>query len=500
MSDIVLEAKGIYKYFPGTEALKNVNFELRKGEIHALVGENGAGKSTFVKILTGVYSMSLGRIKIEGNEVKIRNPLHAESLGITAVHQNIAYIPLFDVPTNMFMNVSGKVILDKKYKAKLREKARNYIDQLGIELPLNVPCGELTPSQLQTMSLARAFSKSPKILLADEVTSSLDRDEIEKLFKQLRKLREKGVSIIYITHHLDEVFELCDRVTIFKDGVCVNTHEVSSVSMEQVVREMTGKILNKNRIREPVRVPANSRALLVVKDLSDNIVKHVSFSLEKGEILGVTGLVGAGKTEIAHMLFGVTTPKSGEFYLEGKKCHFKSPSDAVKNGIYLVPEDRLRDGIIPDLSITWNMTLPVLNKVLNKFKFINNKHEKNLVQGVANKLSVKYASLNQRIKYLSGGNQQKVITGKAMLAGLKVCIFDEPTQGVDVGARREIYSQITKIAEDGKAVLVCSSDIEEIMTLCDRVIVLRKGSIVAEKHITEVNKEELALLCQGLQR
>jgi ABC-type sugar transport system ATPase subunit len=494
--NVVLEARNVCKFFPGTRALQGVDFELMKGEIHALIGENGAGKSTFIKILTGVYPITSGQIFLEGKEVRIRNPLNAESLGISGVHQNIAYIPAFDVPTNMFMNTTGDKFLTGKYRKTIVKKARESINKLGVKLPLDVPCSRLTPSQLQTMSLARAISRSPRILVADEVTSSLDKDEVKNLFEQLRNLKKKNVSIIYITHHLDEIFELCDRVTVFKDGRKIGTHNIPEVTMEQIVKEMTGKTIRNERLRKPVVTWPGSPVLTV--DKLTNYVKDISFDLHHGEILGITGLVGAGKTEIASMLFGVEKPSSGEIKLEGKKCNFESPREAVENGVYLVPEDRLRQGIIPDLSIKNNMTLPVIGRLLGKGGLINARLERSTVGKIVDMLNVKYASLNQNIKFLSGGNQQKVVMGKAIFGDSRLCIFDEPTQGVDIGARKEIYSQITKLAQDGKAVIVCSSDIEEIMTLCDRVIVLRRGEAVAERHISETSKEELAMLCQGI--
>jgi len=485
----ILQAKSISKSFPGVKALDKVSFTLARGEIHALVGENGAGKSTFVKILTGAIQKDEGEIIFRGQSLKSLDSHRALSLGVSVVHQDFALLPYLNVTENIFLgrlpqNSFG--VVDWK---KADEEAKAILEQLRVQIPLHLSISHLSPGQQQMTAIARALSQKSEVLILDEPTARLSQNEVKRLFEILRLLKQKGMGIIYISHILEEVLKISDRITVLKDGKKQGTVKTSETNMDEIIRMMIGyapQDLSKKR-----RMNTRNEEILSVRKLErEGIFEDISFALHKGEVLGLTGLVGAKKTEVIRCIVGLDQADSGQIFVEGKEVKVNSPSEAVKLGIGFIPENRLSDGIVPKLSVRENISLSNLRGI-SFIGILKLKYEASRVLYYAKKLQIKMSSLNQRAENLSGGNQQKVILARWLNSKVKCLIFDQPTCGIDVGARRHIHQIIRNLAMQGLGVIVVSEDIPEVIDICDRILLMRKGKLVGHLWADETNQEQI---------
>lgn len=492
-----LQMQHITKRFGGVQALKDVSFDLKAGEIHALIGENGAGKSTLMKILSGAYQADEGDIYFEGQKVRIKNPQDAKNMGINIIYQEFMLAPHLSVAENIFIDqlAGGKTFVNWK---ELRKKAKEQLDSLGFDnIDPNAKVGTLSVAYQQVVEICKCLSRNTKVLVLDEPTAVLTTREIRKLFEIINKLRDEGISIIYISHRLEEIFELSDRITVLKDGTYVDTVPTSSIDKNQLVTMMVGRELQqlfpkreKNEVGDVV---------LSVKNLNaGRMVKNVSFDVHAGEILGFSGLVGAGRTETMRAIFGADAKESGEILYFGKEENFKDPHDAIAKGFGLLPEDRKKQGLLLKQSIRINVTMASLRKATNALGFINHRKEKKYVRDLLGSISAKYYSEEDNADSLSGGNQQKVALAKWISADCKCVVFDEPTRGVDVGAKAEIYKIINNLADSGVAVIVISSEMQEVIGICDRVYVMRQGEITGELQGAEITENNLIKYAMGL--
>lgn len=495
-NDIVLQMHGITKIFPGVKALDNVQFELKKGEVHAVIGENGAGKSTLMKILLGIYIADAGSIIYKGKEIKFDSPIEALSSGISMIHQEISLIPTMDVAENIWL---GREKLFKKnglidYAARYAATDK-LLKQLNIELDIRAIIKDLSIAQMQLIEIVRAASYSADIIIMDEPTSALTDVEINLLYKIIRDLSQKGVSIIFISHKLEEIFEVCDRVSVFRDGQYIATRNSSNLSMDELINMIVGRQVHNMFPKLETEI---GDVVLEVKNYNQpGIFKNINFSVRKGEILGVSGLMGAGRTEIMRAVFGIDKHHSGELYIEGEKVEIRRPKDAVRQGLAMVTEDRLRMGSIHKLSVMANTTIARFYAICNRFGFFNPKNEVEIFNEVKDKLSVKCASPKQLISELSGGNQQKVIIGRWLLTNPKILILDEPTRGIDVGSKSEIHRLISQLAVEGMAIIMISSELPEVLGMSDRILVVRHGEIVCEVERKDATQENLIFYAFG---
>jgi ribose transport system ATP-binding protein len=493
--------KGIAKRFPGVQALSDVDFDVRRGEIHGLLGENGAGKSTLIKVITGIYRKDRGTICIDGKPVQIAGPRGAESLGIAAIYQEPVLIEGFDAVQNIFLGHELRGRYGRQQWGRMRARTLELFEKFGVEMDVDAPVAELRHSERQTVAIARALSKNASILIMDEVTNAIPRTEQEALFSLCHHLADNGVSIIYITHDLHEVPVLCDRCTVLRDGKFQATYDVGMVSLETIVRTMVGEDIARDlalgEIPDPAshKRPAGSiapRAVLVELDhVSTRDLHDVNLSLNGAEILGITGLVGSGMAGVADVLFGVCPLRSGEIRVLSETISISSPKDAVRQAIYLVPQDRREEGLVGGLSVLENMTLSSLERFVGRFSLMNHSAEMGAVAEIIQRLRVVTRSPKQIVGQLSGGNQQKIVIGKAILREPQIYIFNEPTAGVDVGARREIYGLVREIAGSGQGVILISADLDEILELSDRILVFRNGRIAGEMAAQTARKGDI---------
>ena len=490
-----LEMRDISKSFGGVKALSGVSLRVKKGEIHALLGENGAGKSTLMKILSGAYQKDRGEILIDGKAVKIDTPKESKNNGIAVIYQELMLAPHLTVAENIFIDnlASGSQFINWK---KLRMETNKLLESLGFDdINPNAVCGELSVAYQQVVEICKNLSRNAKILVLDEPTSVLTFKETEHLFDILNHLREQGISIIYISHRLEEIFRICDTITVLKDGTYVDTVNVKDVDKNDLVKLMVGREMTD---MFPKRKAEIGDVVLKAEDVcSGNLVDHVSFEVHAGEILGFSGLVGAGRTETMRAIFGAEKMDSGKVTFLGEEVHFKHPKAAVRKKLGMLPEDRKAQGLLLDQSIRVNATLTCMNKITDRTHcFINHKKEKGFVRDILAKIRTKYASMEDNVSSLSGGNQQKVALSKWIAANCKCIIFDEPTRGVDVGAKVEIYNVMNECAAEGMAVIMISSEMPEIIGMCDRVIVMNRGRVTGELHrdeLTENNMIKLAM-------
>lgn len=483
-----LEMKNISKQFGGIKALDNVSVQVRPGEIHALIGENGAGKSTLIKILSGAYTRDGGKIYIDGKEVMISSPLDAKNLGIAVIYQEFMLAPDLTVAENIFIDrlaENGKLINWKK----IREDARQQLEELGFgDIPTTEKVGRLSVAYQQIVEICKCLTRNAKILILDEPTAVLTVAEIEKLFSLIRLLKEKGVSIIFVSHHMNEIFELCDSFTVLKDGCFVNRGMVKEVTNNDLIHMMIGRELTQ---MFPKRNAEIGEVVLKVENLNvGNKVKNVSFEVRKGEVLGFSGLVGSGRTETLRAVFGADKITSGKITLMGKEVSFKEPRDAVEMGLGYLSENRKSLGLLVNQSIRINATLTSLHKICKK-GFIRHKYEKEQVKSLLGKISTKYGSVEDKVNSLSGGNQQKISFAKWIWADCKCIVFDEPTRGVDVGAKVEIYEIINRLAERGVAVIIISSEMTEIIGMCDRTLIMAQGRVTGELGKEYLNEDTI---------
>jgi ribose transport system ATP-binding protein len=489
--DYQVEMEHIKKSFGGVKALKDVTFQVKKAEIHSLCGENGAGKSTLMKVLSGAHQKDSGKIWINGNEIEIDNPKAGQKHGIGIIYQEFALAPDLTVAENIFIdNLSqGKFLVDKNI---LCEKSKKILDKLGFDIDPHTLVGNLSVALQQVVEIAKALSKNIKVLILDEPSAVLTPPEVRKLFEVIYKLRDHGVSIIYISHRMDEVFEISDRITVIKDGETVGTVNVSDVDHDDIIRMMIGRTLSQMFPERNVEI---GDTIFEVKNLNrKGIIKNINFSIKEGEVVGLSGLVGCGRTEVARAIFGADPIDSGELYLRGKKLNIKSPKDAVKQKVGLVPENRKDQGVILSMSIKHNSTMASLKKIRKFFDVIHRKKEELIVERLRDKLKIKTDTIENPVANLSGGNQQKVVLAKWISADCDLIIFDEPTRGVDVGAKVEIYNLINDLAKKGHALLVISSELMEIIGVCDRTLVMHNGQITGELGKNELSEESIMKL------
>nr|WP_330385378.1 sugar ABC transporter ATP-binding protein [Eisenbergiella tayi] len=487
VGEVILTMKDIDKSFPGVHALKKVNLEVRRGEVHALMGENGAGKSTLMKILTGIYFKDSGQIIYEGREVAFTNPREAQDAGIAIVHQELNMMQQLTVAQNIFIGreyMKGKIIDD----GRMNEEAGKLFEKLNIEIDPSQVIGDLTVGKQQMCEIAKAISRDVKVLVFDEPTAALTDSEISELFKIIRDLRARNIGIIYISHRMDEIKIITDRVTVMRDGEYVGTLVSKDCTKDDIINMMVGRTIYEDPKTES-SVPADAPVVLKVEHLqAGKMVQDISFELRKGEILGFSGLMGAGRTETARAIFGADKKESGDIYVNGRKVEIHSPQDAVKAGIGYLSEDRKRYGVVLDKTIAENTTMASLEKFV-KGIFINRKSEEATAQDYVERLNTKTPTVNTPTLSLSGGNQQKVVIAKWLVRDCDILIFDEPTRGIDVGAKSEIYHLMNELAASGKSIIMISSELPEILRMSDRIMVMCEGKKTAEIPIEEASQE-----------
>ncbi|MFB3786055.1 MAG: sugar ABC transporter ATP-binding protein [bacterium] len=481
-----LQMLGITKSYPGVQALKGVNLEIREGEVHALVGENGAGKSTLMKILAGAETLDAGEIRIGGQKVVIGSPHQAQALGISIIYQEFNLVPQLGAAENIFLGREPARLGFVDF-ARERREARRILDSLGISFDLEIPVSQLSIAQQQMVEIAKALSIDAKIIAMDEPSATLTLHELKNLFTLIRALREKGISVIYISHRLEEIFEICDRLTVLRDGEWIGTRDIQDIKREGIIEMMVGRKITDEFPRP--EFPAGDEVLRV-EGLERGFVQDVSFSLRKGEIVALTGLVGAGRTEVARMLFGADPPEKGRMWLEGRELVLTSPRQAIDSGICLLTEDRKGQGLILGMRIRENITLPKLREFC-RLLFINGPRERQSAQEAMKDLTIKAPSIETEVRNLSGGNQQKVVLAKWLLANSKLFIFDEPTRGIDVGAKREIYLLMNELLRRGAAILMISSELPEVLGMANRILVMSGGRLAGELHRNEATQEKI---------
>ena len=495
-NDIVLTMRGICKSFPGVKALNDVDFTLRKGTIHALMGENGAGKSTLIKVLTGIYPMDAGEIRIDGTEgaISIRSPQEAQSYGISTVYQEITLCPNLTVAENMFIGRTRARTVDWK---GMEKRAGELLDSLGIPARPRQQLGSCSLAVQQMVAIARAVDTDCKVLILDEPTSSLDDNEVEMLFKLMRDLKARGVGIIFVTHFLEQVYEVSDQITVLRNGELVGQFDVEALPQVKLVELMIGKDIADLAVIKKSAPPSGTQEVLYeAEGLSSTESRPFDFHIAKGEVNGFTGLLGSGRSESVRAIFGADPVTGGQVRVNGKKVRIQKPLDAMKNGIGYLPEDRKRDGIIADLSVRENIIL-----ALQVIKGMNHPFSRAKAEAFADEyikaLEIKTASTETPIKSLSGGNQQKVILARWLLTHPQYLILDEPTRGIDVGTKTEIQKLVLKLAEEGMSVTFISSEIEEMLRTCSRLIVMRDRNIVGELTGGELTQEHVMRTIAG---
>lgn len=473
----IIELRGISKGFPGVQALSGVDFDIYPGELHALCGENGAGKSTLIKVMTGAHAPDEGEILVNGEAVSFSNPQQALAKGIACIYQELSIVPQLDVAKNIFLGnmfTKGKTgFLDKKRLYK--DAAEILHDHVKLDVDPHEIAGRLSVAQQQMVEIGRALTRQAKVIIMDEPTSSLSDKEVETLFDLIRMLKADGIAIIYISHKLDEVMQLSDRITILRDGQKIKTVNTADTTKEQLITAMLGRELSNMYNKQPAKI---GDTVLEVNGLTrEGVFEDISFSVKSGEIVGFFGLVGAGRTEIMRAIFGIDRYDGGEVILGGEKLRGKSPSKAIRSGIGFATEDRKSEGLALRLSILMNMTIVKLSQ-LSRLGVISRKKQRSIADEYVESISIKTPSVSQLVGNLSGGNQQKVVVAKWLMMEPKVLILDEPTRGIDVGSKSEIYSLIVQLAQQGVAVIIVSSEIEEILGVCDKVNVIHEGRLV----------------------
>ena len=491
MERYIVEMEHINKSFPGVKALDDVSFCLRAGEVMALLGENGAGKSTLMKILSGVYQKDSGTIHIFGKEVQDLNPKKAQELGVAIIHQELNLCGHLTVAENIFLGheTMKKGLLSDK---EMRLKAKKVLDELNMDISADAVVGDLAVSKQQMIEIAKALSINAKILIMEEPTSALTSKEIEDLFVIIRKLTSQGMGIVYISHRLEELQHIVDRITIMRDGKYITSMDFKDTSLQAIITNMVGREIKEKFPRVSC---VRGRKILEVKHLNaGNMVKDINLELFEGEIVGIAGLMGAGRTETTRAIFGVDSKESGEIILDGETIHINNPMDAIRAGIVLAPEDRKKDGLCTKLSIRENVGLPNLDFLSNRFGVIKRKKEEKITMEAVENLKIKVASIENNADSLSGGNMQKVVVGKWLARKSRVVIFDEPTRGIDVGAKVEIYHLMNDLKKQGIGVMFVSSEMPEVIGISDRVIVMCDGRITGVFSTDEVS-QDLILEC-----
>ncbi|MBR6518409.1 MAG: sugar ABC transporter ATP-binding protein [Oscillospiraceae bacterium] len=489
-----IEMRGINKSFGSNQVLKDAGFLLKDGEVHALMGENGAGKSTLMKILTGVYTKDAGTILVDGVEVNYKNPQEAEKAGIVFIYQEINSLFDLTVEENLFMGkeiTKGFGICDKK---AMRAKAQEVMDRLGVSIPIDAVMGDLSVGQQQMVEICKALMVDAKVLIMDEPTAALTQSETEVLFEVMKGLVEKGVSIVYISHRMEEIFELCDRITILRDGSYIGTEYIKDITMDDVVKMMIGREIGE---RFPQRDVTLGEEVIRVENLSHpRYFKDVNFSVRAGEVLGVSGLMGAGRTEIMHAIFGNMEGATGKIFIDGKEVSITNPREAIAAGIGFITEDRKTEGLLLEKPISDNIEVANLKKVSIR-NILNPKKQIELVKKGIEEFRIKCFGPHHECHNLSGGNQQKVVLAKWIYTEPKILILDEPTRGVDIGAKKEIYSVINDLAAKGVAVILVSSELPEVLGMSDRIMVVHEGHVTGIIDAATADQEKVMTLATG---
>ncbi|MCO6451273.1 MAG: sugar ABC transporter ATP-binding protein [Caldilineales bacterium] len=494
MGDVLLRMEGIDKSFPGVRALDHAKFELNAGEVHALVGENGAGKSTLMKILAGIYAKDAGAIIYQGQEVDIPNPRAAQHLGISMIHQELNLMNHLTLAQNVFIGREprGKVrfMLDEK---KINAQTQELFESMHLRLDPRTKAVDLSVAKQQMVEIAKALSFNSQVLIMDEPTAALTDTEIEELFRLIRQFRDKGVGIVYISHRLEELKQISDRITVMRDGKYVDTADAATVTIDRIISMMVGRTI----FESSPEVPEHPSEEIVLEARGLNrgaAIKDVSFTLKKGEILGFAGLMGAGRTEVARALFGADPLDSGEIYINGVRADISSPRDAVRYGIGYLSEDRKRYGLALGLDVESNIALASFPQFIGFLGVVNDGKTEVVAERYVDALAIKTPSIGQRVRNLSGGNQQKVVIGKWLTADTEVLIFDEPTRGIDVGAKSEIYKLLNELAQQGKSIIMISSELPEILRMSHRIVVMCEGRVTGELTAAEATQEGIMRL------
>ncbi|MBM7622610.1 sugar ABC transporter ATP-binding protein [Sporohalobacter salinus] len=496
MGNNILQLKNITKKYPGVVALDDVSLNVKEGEVHALVGENGAGKSTLIKTCTGAVEPNEGRIIVGDKEFSSMTPKTSEENGISVIYQEFNLIGELSVAENIFLGnaIRNGVVIDKQ---AMIDKSNEIFDQLNIEIDPTTLVKDLTVGYQQIVEIAKALSKNARILIMDEPSAPLTKSELKHLFAMVDRLKEQGVTIIYISHRLDEVFRLTDRVTVIRDGKKIKTLNTDETDVDELITLMVGRELKETFPSREDNI--SEEVLLEVNNLSGNGVKDCSFKLKRGEVLGFGGLIGAGRTELAELIFGVEKKTDGEIIYKGEKIFPKSPQEAINHGIALVPEDRKQQGALLDIDTKGNIAMAILKQISSYF-VVDKQKEKEIANKYRERLSIKTPNLEQKVKKLSGGNQQKVILAKWLASQPDLIIFDEPTRGIDVGAKFEIYKLINKLVSEGKTIILISSEMEELIGMSDRIMVLAEGEITGMLEKEEFSQEQILNYASKIER
>lgn len=492
MNNIILKTHGIFKNYPGVRVLDNICLEIKRGEVHGICGENGAGKSTLIKILTGATEPTKGTIEFEGIRYSNLTPRESMNLGINVIYQEFSLVPYLSVAENIFFGreIKKGIIRDKK---EIEKKAQGLCDEMGVDIDIRARVGDLGVASQQIIEILKAVSQKSKVIIMDEPTAPLTIKETEVFFGIIEKLRKENVTILFISHRLEEIFQLCDRVTVLTDGKHIITTNIDELDKAKLISYMVGRSL-----RDDFPSPKNQvgGTILEVKDVDNNHINNVSFKLKKGEILGIAGLVGAGRTEVARILFGADSYDQGSIELYGKKYRPNSPREAIDAGIGLIPEDRKQQGLILSMTVKENITYSSMQKLSTFFK-INKKQEEKDADLYISSLKIKTPSRNQIVNNLSGGNQQKVVLSRILETDCDILIFDEPTRGIDVGAKQEIYYLMCELVEKGKSIIMISSEMPELIGMASRIIVMSGGSIAGELNKGEYRQETILELASS---
>lgn len=490
----ILEIRNLTKTYPGVIALNDLSLSVRRGECHAIIGENGAGKSTLIKSIAGAIEPDKGTVVFEGKEYTSLDPTLAKEIGIGVIYQEFALCPALSAAENIFL---GERLTSGAFqnREKMNQKAQEILDQFRVDgLKATMKVRDLSTAYQQLVEIAKTIARESKLIIMDEPTAPLTEREVEVLFRIIHKLKAEGITIIYISHRLDELYEVSDRVTVMRDGCYIMTTDTKDVSKDKLIAAMVGRELKKNFEARAVKT---EEILLETKNLGGNGVQPFSIQLHKGEVLGFAGLVGAGRTEYAQLIFGAAEKECGEVYLNGERALIRSPQDAVKYGIGMVPEDRKLCGALLRMSISDNIVVSILKRISNRFSFVDKNQEKEIAAEQMQALQIKAPSANTQVNNLSGGNQQKVVLAKWLANDSSVLILDEPTRGIDVAAKQEIYKLINELAAQGKGIIVISSDMEEIIGIADRILILYEGRLSGELSREEFTQEQILKFASG---
>lgn len=492
IGDTILKLNHISKLYPGVVALDDMNMEFREGEVHAIVGENGAGKSTMIKTISGAIEPTQGTIEINGETFEKLTPKLSRQKGVAVIYQEFTLVPVLSAADNIFMGeyMLNGMVLDRK---AMEEKARELFERLHVKIDPKAKVADLTTGFQQIVEIAKAISKDAKILIMDEPSAPLTITEVEAMYEIVDRLKAEGVTIIYISHRMEEIFRLSDRVSVIRDGKYITTVNTADTNKRELIKLMVGRELNETY---PERKKQPTETIMKLQKVSGNGVKDISFEVKRGEILGLGGLVGAGRTELAQLIFGSEQITSGEIIYKGKPLAVKNCQQAIEQGIAMIPEDRKRHGVILDMTIKENTTMPCLKRISKK-NVIDPQKEIEVTEGYKKSLLIKTPTIEQLVKNLSGGNQQKVVLAKWLAMNPDVIIFDEPTRGIDVGAKHEIYEIMNDLADQGKAIIMISSDMEELIGMSDRIVVLCKGRMAGSLSKEEISQEAILMKAAG---